>query len=72
MNWNSSEFIWLDWAVLAVGVILIAWAVYRAIQKDKKLQQGANSEDYLFGKGVWQVQVQKTVSAWHTGKCKDG
>ena len=34
MNWNSSEFIWLDWAVLAVGVILIAWAVYRAIQKD--------------------------------------
>ena len=27
MNWNSSEFIWLDWAVLAVGVILIAWAV---------------------------------------------
>ena len=25
MNWNSSEFIWLDWAVLAVGVILIAW-----------------------------------------------
>ena len=51
MNWNSSEFIWLDWAVLAVGVILIAWAVYRAIQKDKKLQQGANSEDYLFGKG---------------------
>ena len=86
MNWNSSEFIWLDWAVLAVGVILIAWAVYRAIQKDKKLQQGANSEDYLFGKGepwyiigaaifaanIGSVQVQKTVSAWHTGKCKDG
>ena len=51
MNWNSSEFVWLDWAVLAVGVILIAWAVYRAIQKDKRQQQGANSEDYLFGKG---------------------
>ena len=29
----------------------VSWAVYRAIQKDKKLQQGANSEDYLFGKG---------------------
>ena len=51
MNWNSSEFVWLDWAVLVIGVILIAWAVYRAIQKDKKQQQGANSEDYLFGKG---------------------
>lgn len=51
MNWNSSEFIWLDWAVLIVGVVLIAWAVYRAIQKDKLKQQGANSEDYLFGKG---------------------
>ena len=44
MNWNSSEFVWLDWAVLVIGVILIAWAVYRAIQKDKKQQQGARSQ----------------------------
>ena len=21
MNWNSTEFIWLDWLVLTVGVI---------------------------------------------------
>ena len=30
MNWNSTEFIWLDWLVLTVGVIAIVWAVYRA------------------------------------------
>ena len=27
MNWNSNEFLWLDWVVLAVGVIAIVWAV---------------------------------------------
>ena len=27
MNWNSTEFIWLDWLVLTVGVIAIVWAV---------------------------------------------
>ena len=51
MNWNSQEFVWLDWLIIAVGVILVGWAVYRSVQKDKRLQQGANSEDYLFGKG---------------------
>ena len=34
MNWNSSEFIWLDWLVLATGVIAIVRAVYRSIIKD--------------------------------------
>ena len=51
MNWNSSEFIWLDWLVLAIGVIAIVWAVYRSIKKDKEKMQGADSQDYLFGKG---------------------
>lgn len=51
MNWNSSEFIWLDWLVLATGVIAIVWAVYRSIKKDKEKMQGADSQDYLFGKG---------------------
>jgi len=51
MNWNSHEFIWLDWVIIAVGIIAVAWAVWRTIQKDKRSQQGANSEDYLFGKG---------------------
>jgi len=51
MNWNSQEFIWLDWLILAVGILGVSWAVWRSVQKDKKLQQGANSEDYLFGKG---------------------
>lgn len=51
MNWNSTEFIWLDWLVLTVGVIAIVWAVYRAIKKDQEKMKGADSQDYLFGKG---------------------
>ena len=52
MNWNSHEFIWLDWTILAVGIVAVIWAVWRSVQKDKRSQQGASSEDYLFGKGV--------------------
>lgn len=51
MNWNSHEFIWIDWVIIVVGILAVTWAVWRSIQKDKRLQQGANSEDYLFGKG---------------------
>jgi len=51
MNWNSHEFLWIDWAIIAVGILAIVWAVWRTIQKDKRLRQGADSEDYLFGKG---------------------
>lgn len=51
MTWNTHEFVWLDWAILIVGLLLVGWMVYRAIQKDKRTQQGADSEDYLFGKG---------------------
>ena len=42
MNWNSTEFIWLDWLVLTVGVIAIVWAVYRAIKKDQEKMKGAD------------------------------
>ena len=51
MNWSSHEFIWLDWVIMAVGLCAVTWAVWRSVQKDKRLQKGANSEDYLFGKG---------------------
>jgi SSS family solute:Na+ symporter len=51
MNWTSHEFIWLDWAIMAVGILAVGWAVWRSIQKHKRLQKGADSEDYLFGKG---------------------
>ena len=51
MNWTSNEFVWLDWLVLAAGIVFVAWMVYRAIQKDKRTMKGADSEDYLFGKG---------------------
>jgi SSS family solute:Na+ symporter len=51
MNWNANEFIWLDWVVLALGIGLVAVAVYRSIINDKKKMKGADSQDYLFGKG---------------------
>lgn len=51
MDWHSHEFIWLDWVIIVVGILGVAFAVWRAIQKDKRKQQGADSEDYLFGKG---------------------
>jgi len=51
MNWNSQEFIWLDWLIIAVGILAVTWAVWRSVLKDKRKMKGANSEDYLFGKG---------------------
>ena len=51
MNWMSKNFEWLDWTILGVGIIAIIWAVYRAIKKDKEKMKGADSQDYLFGKG---------------------
>ena len=41
----------LDWVILIVGMAAVIWAVWRAVQKDKRMQQGASSADYLFGKG---------------------
>ena len=51
MNWMSKNFEWLDWAILGVGILAIIWAVYRSIKKDKEKMKGADSQDYLFGKG---------------------
>ena len=31
MNWSSHEFIWLDWVVLAVGLLGVVAAVWYAI-----------------------------------------
>ncbi|MCO5293173.1 MAG: sodium:solute symporter [Chitinophagaceae bacterium] len=51
MNWHSHEFIWLDWVIIIAGILGVSWAVWRSIEKDKRKQKGADSEDYLFGKG---------------------
>ena len=51
MNWNTNEFVWLDWLILAVGVLAVVFAVWHSVQKDKKSMKGADSQDYLFGKG---------------------
>ena len=50
MNWSSHEFIWLDWVVLIVGLCGVVAAVWYAIWKDKKAQQGEDSSAYLFGR----------------------
>ena len=56
MNWNSNEFIWLDWVILAIGLVGVVATVWYAIWKDKKAQQGEDSSAYLFGKGEpWYV-----------------
>ncbi|MDD4637769.1 MAG: sodium:solute symporter [Bacteroidales bacterium] len=51
MNWNSQEFIWLDWVVIAVGILAVTWAVWNSVRKHNRTLQGASSDDYLFGKG---------------------
>ena len=56
MDWNATHFIWLDWTVLAIGICGVVAAVWYAIWKDKKAQQGEDSSAYLFGKGEpWYV-----------------
>ena len=49
MNWNSHEFIWIDWVIIVVGILAVTWAVWRSIQKDKRLPRGANSEESVCG-----------------------
>lgn len=56
MDWNANHFIGIDWTVLAVGLLLVAFYVYRSIKKDREKMKGADSQDYLFGKGEpWYV-----------------
>ena len=56
MEWTAKEFIWFDWLVFALGIMGVVWFVYRAIMKDKRKMKGADSQDYLFGKGEpWYV-----------------
>lgn len=25
MNWNSHEFIWIDWVIIVVGILAVTW-----------------------------------------------
>ena len=64
MDWSSNQFLWLDWVVLAAGVLAIVWAVYRAIKKDKEKMKGADSQDYLFGKGEPWYVIGAAIFVW--------
>jgi SSS family solute:Na+ symporter len=54
MNWNSHEFIWLDWLIIGIGIAMITYFVWRAVSKQKKLA-GESSRDYFFGGEPWYV-----------------
>ena len=51
MNWNSTEFVWLDWTVLAIGVVGVIWAVWHAIVKDRKAHAVKQDAVQSFGIG---------------------
>ena len=54
MNWTSNQFIWLDWAIIAIGVVGIGWAVWSAIRKQRRLA-GESSREYFLGGEPWWV-----------------
>jgi SSS family solute:Na+ symporter len=54
MNWNSQQFIWLDWTIIAAGVAVVTWVVWRAIRKQKHLA-GESSREYFLGGEPWYV-----------------
>ena len=54
MNWNSNQFVWLDWIIIAIGLIGVAWAVWSAIRKQKRLV-GESSREYFLGGEPWWV-----------------
>ena len=51
MNWHSTQFEMLDWAIIVVGVATVAWFVYRAIQKSKAEKTGGETSDDYFLSG---------------------
>ena len=67
MNWSSNELMWLDWVVIAVGLLAIVWAIWRSVKKDKEQMKGADSQDYLFGKGEPWIVIGAAVFAANIG-----
>ena len=67
MNWSSNELMWLDWVVIAVGLLAIVWAIWRSVKKDKEKIKGADSQDYLFGKGEPWIVIGAAIFAANIG-----
>jgi SSS family solute:Na+ symporter len=55
MNWDSHQFELIDWIVIVIGISLVTWAVWRAIQKQKRLSEGESSREYFLGGESWYV-----------------
>ncbi len=51
IDWHATKFIGIDWVILAVGFLFVFWYVWRSLKKDRESMKGADSQDYLFGKG---------------------
>ena len=51
MNWNSHQFEMLDWAIIVIGVALVAWFVCRAIRRSKAAKVGGETSDDYFLSG---------------------
>ena len=58
---------WLDWVVIAVGLLAIVWAIWRSVKKDKEKMKGADSQDYLFGKGEPWIVIGAAIFAANIG-----
>ena len=67
MNWSSNELMWLDWVVIAVGLLAIVWAIWRSVKKDKEKMKGADSQDYLLGKGEPWIVIGAAIFAANIG-----
>ncbi len=67
MDWSSNELLWLDWVVIAVGILAIVWAIWRSVKKDREKMKGADSQDYLFGKGEPWIVIGAAIFAANIG-----
>jgi len=69
MNWNSHQFEPLDWLIIALGVGIVSWLVYRSIQKSKKAKLGGetSSDYFLSGRNETWFAVGAAIFAANIG-----
>ncbi len=48
---NTQQFNGIDWLILAIGIVGVAAYVIYTLRKDRQKMKGADSQDYLYGKG---------------------
>lgn len=48
---STQQFNGIDWLILAIGIVCVATYVIYTLKKDRQKMKGADSQDYLYGKG---------------------